>query len=516
MTILKNHADGLLQRKASRAAAVKAKLDYPVIDTDIHTNEFGPLLEEYIEQYGGSKIVDEFRQHLKSSGLNFLAAEWYRLSPEERRNRRIHRPAFWALPAKNTYDLATASLPGLLYERLEELGTDYAVLYPNISLFPQNTGREDLRRTLTRAINHYHADIYRPYSDRLTPVATIPLHTPQEGIEEVEFAVKTLGLKTILIPGAIRRPVQSLADKYPPQHHRELGGYAQWLDFFGIDSEHDYDPFWAKVIELGVNPSTHSGSQGWNARASISNYMFNHVGHFADASEALAKALFFGGVTQRFPQLRVALLEGGAAWGANVFTHLVDRWQKRNRDAVQNYNPANLDKELIYQLFQQYGADLLNGRDLTKEEIAEHAFGVGFGRRFQEQNPNEIDDFALAGIESEQDIYDRWVPNFYFGNEADDRTLVHAFNTKANPLGAKLNALYSSDSGHWDVPDITEPLAETWDLVEEGAITEADFKALVFENPYRFYTANNPDFFKGTQVEAKLQKQAAANVAKAG
>jgi len=202
------------------------------------------------------------------------------------------------------------------------------------------------------------------------------------------------------------------------------------------------------------------------------------------------------------------LLEGGAAWGANVFTHLVDRYQKRGREALQNYNPANLDKELIFQLFQQYGKDLTKDREFTQDEIVELAFGVGFGRRFQEQNPTEIDDFALAGIESVQDIHDRWVPNFYFGNEADDRTLVHAFNTKANPLGTKVNALYSSDSGHWDVPDITEPLAETWDLVKEGAITEADFKALVFDNPYRFYTANNPDFFKGTAVEEKLKKLA--------
>lgn len=513
MTVLKSHADGLLHKKPSRSAAVKAELDYPVIDTDIHTNEFGPLLEEYIEKYGGSKIVDEFREHLKANGLNFLAAEWYRLTPQQRHDRRIHRPPFWALPAKNTYDLATASLPGLLHERLQELGTDYAVLYPNISLFPQNTAREDLRRSLTRAINHYHADIYRPYADRLTPVASIPLHTPQEGIEEVEFAVKELGLKTILIPGAVRRPIKAIADKYPPQHHREIGASGQWLDFFGLDSEYDYDPFWAKVIELGVNPSTHSGSQGWNARNSISNYMFNHVGHFADASEALAKALFFGGVTRRFPQLRVALLEGGAAWGANVFTHLVDRWQKRSRDAVQNYNPEHLDVDLLYSLFQQYGGDLTKGKEFSKEDIRQLAFGVGFGQRFHQQNPNEIDDFALAGIESIQDIHDRWVPNFYFGNEADDRTLVHAFNTKANPLGVKLNALYSSDSGHWDVPDITEPLAETWDLVKEGAISESDFKALVFENPYRFYTANNPDFFKGTAVEEKLKKQALSQLA---
>jgi len=491
-------------KRESRSADVKARLDYPVIDSDVHTVEFGPILFEYVEKYGGTKIVDEFRKHL-SSGLSYTNGAWYTLSPEERQEKRFHRPAFWILPTKNTLDLATVSIPSLLAERLEEQGTDYAVLYPNIALFPHNSGREDLRRALTRAINHYHADIYRKYRDRLSPVATIPLHNPQEGIEEVEFAVKQLGFNTIIIPGAIRRPVKSVAAKYPFKFHPEVGHHAQWLDFYGLDSEHDYDPFWAKVIELGVNPTTHSGSQGWHSRASISNYMNNHIGHFADANEALAKSLFFGGVTRRFPKLRVGMLEGGGAWASNVYTHLVDRYQKRGRESVHNYNPSLLDGEALYQLYLEHGSELFGGKTYSKDEILGFAFGVTSSSRIQPQKPSEIDDFALAGITRTEDIRDRFVNNFYVGNEADDRTVAAAFNAKVNPLGAKINAYWSSDTGHWDVPDLRETLAETWDLVQEGVITEADFKSLVFDNPYRFYTANNPDFFKGTAVEEKLQ-----------
>ncbi|KGT46878.1 MULTISPECIES: amidohydrolase family protein [unclassified Acinetobacter] len=502
MTILKD-----LKGKTSRSAQVKSQLDFPVIDTDIHTNAYSPALEDYIAQYGGSRIVDLFRTHLKSNGLNALAAEWYSATPQERKDRRLFRPPFWALPSENTYDLATVALPGLLYERLEELGTDYAVLYPNLSLFPINSSNDDLRLSLTRAINHFHADVYKPYADRLTPVAAIPLNTPQEGIEELEFAQK-LGLKTALIPGAVRRPIKTIADRYPED--TDLRRYAYWLDFFGIDSEYDYDPFWQKSVELGINLSTHSGSQSWVARNSPTNYMFNHINHFADASEALAKALFFGGVTERIPQLRIALLEAGAAWGQNVLTHLVDRFEKRGNEHVQQYNPERLNHELAVELYRQYGHTLYQGRELNEQEIIESLFGVAGTGRFQAQKPEEINDFALAKIQSKQDIWDRWVPNFYFGNEADDRTIVGALNPKGNPFGQKINALYSSDSGHWDVPELTEPLAETWDLVQEGAITVEDFKSLVFTNPYQFYTANNPDFFKGTQVEAKLNQQNAA------
>lgn len=494
----------------SRSADVKARLDYPVIDSDVHTVEFGPLLLDYIDKYGGAKIVDEFRKHL-ASGLSYTTGAWYSLSPEERREKRFHRPAFWILPTKNTRDLATVSIPSLLAERLEEQGTDYAVLYPNISLFPHNSGREDLRRALSRAINHYHADVYRKHRDRLSPVATIPLHTPQEGIEEVEFAVKVLGFNTIIIPGAVKRPVKAVAAKYPFKFHPEVGHHAQWLDFYGLDSEHDYDPFWAKVIELGVNPTTHSGSQGWHSRASISNYMNNHIGHFADANQALAKSLFFSGVTRRFPKLRVGMLEGGAAWASETYVHLVDRFHKRGGGRVQNYNPAHVDADLLYQLYLEHAGDLLGGKAWSKDEILASAFGVTSSSRNQPQRPEEIEDFAASGVASVEDIKARFVDNFYVGNEADDRTVAAAFNTKVNPLGARINAYWSSDTGHWDVPDLRETLAETWDLVEEGVIAEKDFKALVYDNPHRFYTANNPDFFKGTKVEEKLKGKAAAN-----
>jgi predicted TIM-barrel fold metal-dependent hydrolase len=80
---------------------------------------------------------------------------------------------------------------------------------------------------------------------------------------------------------------------------------------FAIDSDYDYDPVWAKCVELGVAPSFNSPGTGIGFRGSISNFMYNHIGHFASTSEAVCKALFFGGVTRRFPTLKFAFQEGG-------------------------------------------------------------------------------------------------------------------------------------------------------------------------------------------------------------
>ena len=58
--------------KTSRSAAIRATLDYPVIDTDVHTNDFTPAFEDYIANYGGAKLVDELRK-TEASRLNSKA-----------------------------------------------------------------------------------------------------------------------------------------------------------------------------------------------------------------------------------------------------------------------------------------------------------------------------------------------------------------------------------------------------------------------------------------------------------
>ena len=105
-----------------------------------------------------------------------------------------------------------------------------------------------------------------------------------------------------------------------------------------------------------------------------------------------------------------------------------------------------------------------------------------------------------------EDIRELFVPRFYFGCEADDPSVAWAFDCRVNPMGAKLRAMFSSDIGHWDVPDMTRVLAEAYEPVEKGIIDEGDFHDFVFTNPVRFYTSANPDFFRGTRCESEAAK----------
>ena len=49
---------------------------------------------------------------------------------------------------------------------------------------------------------------------------------------------------------------------------------------------------------------------------------------------------------------------------------------------------------------------------------------------------------------------------------------------------------------------------EAWELVEDGLISEEDFRNFVFVNPVRAKTEMNPDFFKGTRIERDVQQLA--------
>jgi hypothetical protein len=130
------------------------------------------------------------------------------------------------------------------------------------------------------------------------------------------------------------------------------------------------------------------------------------------------------------------------------------------------------------------------------------ASAIGNYRKAHElRHPDNLDDWARCEIGEVEQIRDLFVPHFFFGCEADDPTVVWAFNARVNPFGARLNAMMSSDLGHWDVTDMREVVPEAYELVERGLLTDDDFRDFAFTNAARFYTEMDPDFFTGTVCE---------------
>ena len=470
------------------AGEIKSRLDHPIIDADGHWVEYGPVFTEQLKKVGGEDAARGWR------AVSGRTREVLSMSVEERRRRRISQEAFWAHPSKNTRDLATALFPRLLYERLNEIGLDFAVIYPTGGLRVPRVGDGPARRAACRAYNIVTGEYFRDFADRMTPAAIIPMHTPEEAIEELEFAVGQLGYKVAMLGSLMDRPVAAAGEV-----DGEAARFAVWQDVIGLDSEYDYDPVWAKCLELGIAPSFHSGARRAGLRNSPSNFVYNHIGHFAAANHAACKAMFLGGVTRRFPGLNISFLEGGAGWASILYGDLLGHWEKCSREGLEETDPRSVDRALLMELTEKYGGEAYvaalrerDGRFYPGEE--DLTGGIA-----------DLDDYSACRITRKEDWRDLFVTPFYFGCEADDPSNVWAFNSRANPLGARLNAIYSSDIGHFDVPDMTEVVPEAYEMVEKELVTPDDFRDFTFGNVVRLFGQGNPRFFAGTRVAREAE-----------
>ncbi|MFI5046313.1 MAG: amidohydrolase family protein [Acidimicrobiia bacterium] len=460
------------------AHEIRERVGHPLIDGDGHLIEVREAFVRFVHERGGERFFDDpFARGLMVPGEEQLLFP----GPEQRKQFHTHKPHFWITPA-NTWDYASVTMPGLMYERLDDTGFDFSVVYPTYGMHLAHVGDGDARRGLCRLFNEMVAQDFAPFRDRLSPVGVVPMHTPEEAIEGLEHAV-SVGLKAFLIPSYVWRTIPAFEDA-PPEYRSRL----RRMDHYGVDSEHDYDPFWKRAVELDAPLAGHTSGSGLPDHVSPSNSFFS-AGQFSATGEMLAKSLFLGGVLQRFPALRVALLEGGAAVGVRLYGDLVSRFAKRGPEGIQHLDLRNIDTAVLEQLAPKYHQRLV---------------GIPRDRLVPALRPEEggVNDFELSGAQSAEDIRDQFCRGFFWGCEGDDPLVAIAFDTRVNPLGAVVPAFVGSDIGHWDVPSFDHPLQESYEQVEHGLLTPEQFKEFTFTNAVRFYAGDRPDFYADTVVES--------------
>src|SRR5438094_3392727 len=194
----------------NRAAEIHAKLKHPVIDGDGHWMEPIPVFLEYLREVGGAKSVDQMRAMWRRSDA------WYRATSQERQHNRMRRFIWWGVTS-NTLDKASALLPALLNERLPELGIDFAIIYPSFGLTINGLVDSDLGRAAARAYNNMTWDLFEPYLGHFAPVAILPAYTPDEALDELNYAVGERGFKAIMLRGNQERPIPAAAEGIEPK-----------------------------------------------------------------------------------------------------------------------------------------------------------------------------------------------------------------------------------------------------------------------------------------------------------
>src|SRR5438309_2109655 len=216
----------------------RKKISHPIIDGDGHWIEYTPVFAEKMRKVVGDKGANGFIASQRRIPDNLS------LNIEQRKERGAAMEGYWGRQSTNTRDRATAMMPRMLYDRLDELGIDFGIVYPTAGLGIPRIADDETRRAVIRGFNLVTADYFAKPSDRLTPAAVIPMHTPDEAIEELTFVTRQLGAKVCMFGSGVRRPIP-----HAKGAAADLARYAQGFDQLGLDSEHDYDPLWQKCRE---------------------------------------------------------------------------------------------------------------------------------------------------------------------------------------------------------------------------------------------------------------------------
>jgi predicted TIM-barrel fold metal-dependent hydrolase len=226
------------------------------------------------------------------------------------------------------------------------------------------------------------------YEDRIfaTPVITLPI--VDKALEELKWVLER-GAKTVLV-----RPAP-------------VPGY-RGSRSFGFP---EFDPFWQAVVDADILVSMHASDSGytryqndWTGPAEMLPFQHNAFKYLTMGDRVIEDtmaALLCHGVLTRFPDLRIASVENGAAWVPGFLDHVEDVYRKMphsfDEDPVKafkrNVYVAPFHEDDINVLLDTLPADhLLFGSDYP------HPEGLAEPCSYVDHLPEGTSDEVAAGI----------------------------------------------------------------------------------------------------------------------
>ncbi|WP_028997885.1 amidohydrolase family protein [Azohydromonas australica] len=164
---------------------------------------------------------------------------------------------------------------------MEAIGVDVQVISPSPNQY-YYWAEPELALEIVRLQNEHIAALCAEHPKRLAGLGTVALQHPQLACEQLEHAVKALGLKGVEISTSV--------------NGREL-------------SDPALAPFWAKAGELGALVFIHPFGSTLSERTST-HYLVNTIGQPLETTIALSH-LIFHGVLDAHPGLRIIAAHGG-------------------------------------------------------------------------------------------------------------------------------------------------------------------------------------------------------------
>ena len=212
-------------------------------------------------------------------------------------------------------------------------GVSGEVLYPSQGLFYFKIADSELMSAVFRTYNDWLAEFCQTNSDRLKGVAMINLDDVQQGINELERSAK-MGL------------VGGMITEYPAENRR-------------YDNA-EYEPLWAAAQDLNMPLSLHTATrrEGINRSTGATSVR--------DASGRATKVFYpatstcdmiFSGVFERYPGLKLAIVEFELSWAPHLLTSMDYTYIERHEEASYRFKgdlqPSDFFHHNVYLSFQE-------------------------------------------------------------------------------------------------------------------------------------------------------------------
>ena len=232
-------------------------------------------------------------------------------------------------------------------------GIDVAMLFRTLPLYTDDAHEPEYAMDLCRAWNDWITDFCKQDSNRMKGAGLVPLHDAELAVAEISRTVTELGHVGVCVT-----PEPVIGRQLPEPY---------------------FDPVWAEAERLGVpicfHPSFSPNQVYWSNRfADISGLKWL-VETFDQPMENLLAVVYMtaGGILERFPNLKVAFLEGNCSWLPWLLYRLDERYELyQGLDGVislsmkpseyfsrQCFISVDVDEYLVTDVIKRYGDDNL-------------------------------------------------------------------------------------------------------------------------------------------------------------
>ena len=289
--------------------------EWLVADSDMHVMEPADLWQRYMDPAWGHAApvgLTEIERDMRVKVKNAVMLRLGHMRPRATgRPWTAEQDSAFAHAQKANWDAASQ------VAAMDMEGLDATVLFPSRGLFvlalqsAEHIGPDglepDLAAEIARAYNDWMADFVRDCDapDRVFGAAMVAAHDVGRAVDELARSIER-GFKAVfLAPG--------LVDRRP------------WHDPV-------YDPLWREAERLGVPVCFHGGGTTYLKpdfafSEQLDRLMLWHSFNQPLGIMFVTACFTAGGILERFPSLRLGLLEGNCSWAPFMLYRLDEHWE---------------------------------------------------------------------------------------------------------------------------------------------------------------------------------------------